>query len=280
MKCVYKFAMIISFIKMHGLGNDFAMFDGRPQKIALSLEKIRALADRQRGIGFDQAVVIDPPKTPGTEAYLRIFNADGGEVAACGNATRCIVKLLVEETGKAEISLETKAGKLAGKKAGDKVTVDMGTAHMDWKDIPLSHEENTLSLPIFEGVLKDPVGVSMGNPHAVFFVQDAETIDLATLGPKLEHHPLFPERANIGVASFAASDRLRLRVWERGAGLTQACGTGACAAGVAAVRRGLTGRRVTVVLDGGELLIEWRETDGHVLMTGDAVEVYRGEIDV
>ncbi len=272
--------MIVPFIKMHGLGNDFAIFDGRSQKIALSLEKIKLMADRRFGIGFDQTVVIEPSKTQGTDAYLRIYNADGSEVGACGNATRCIVKLLVEEAGKAEISLETKAGKLTGKKAGSKVMVDMGKAHLDWQDIPLSYEKNTLSLPISEGGLKDPVGVSMGNPHAVFFVDNTEEVDLTTLGPKLEHHPLFPERANIGVASLATPDRLRLRVWERGAGLTQACGTGACAAGVAAVRRGLTGRRVTVVLDGGELLIEWRETDGHVLMTGDAVEVYRGEIDV
>lgn len=272
--------MNIPFIKMHGLGNDFAIFDGRSQKIALSPEKIKLLADRRLGIGFDQTVVIEPPQTPGTDAYLRIYNADGGEVGACGNATRCIVKLLAEESGKDSVTLETKAGILTGRRGKTQVTVDMGKARLNWQEIPLSQEKDTLSLPIQEGLLQNPVGVSMGNPHAVFFVDDAETIDLTTLGPKLEHHALFPERANIGVASLAATDRLRLRVWERGAGLTQACGTGACAAGVAAIRRGLTGRRVIVVLDGGELLIEWREADGHVLMTGDAVEVYRGEIDV
>jgi diaminopimelate epimerase len=272
--------MTKSFIKMHGLGNDFAIFDARRQGIELPAEKIRALADRRTGIGFDQLVIIDPPKSPETDAFLRIYNADGGEVGACGNATRCIGKLLIHELKKPEVALETKADKLRAKMAGGKVTVDMGVAQLKWQDIPLSHEEKTDSLPISEGGLSKPVAVSMGNPHAVFFVDDAAAVPLETVGPKIEHHALFPERTNVEVAQVLSPSKIRMRVWERGAGITQACGTGACAVAVAGVRRGLTERKATVVLDGGELEIEWRESDGHVLMTGDAEEVYRGEADI
>lgn len=270
--------MAKTFIKMHGLGNDFAIFDGRAQKPDFTLAQIRALGDRRRGIGFDQMVIIDPPKSPGTDAFLRIFNADGGEVGACGNATRCIAKLLIAELKKPEVVLETKAARLKAKMSGDKVTVDMGIVNLEWQQIPLSREENTLYLVLSVGGLKQPVAVNVGNPHAVFFVENAAAIDLETLGPKIEHDPLFPERTNVEVAQVLSPTKIRMRVWERGVGITQACGTGACAAAVAGVRRGLTERKVVVELDGGELEIEWRESDGHVLMTGDVAEVYRGGI--
>lgn len=270
--------MTKTFIKMHGLGNDFAIFDGRGEKLQIGPDKIRALADRRTGIGFDQMVIIDPPKSPETDVFLRIYNADGSEVGACGNATRCIAKLLIAELKKPEVVLETKAAKLRAKMAGDKVTVDMDKAHLEWREIPLSRKEKTTFLPIFEDGFSEPVAVNVGNPHAVFFVEDVARVTLETFGPKIEHHPIFPERTNVEVAQVLSPSKIRMRVWERGAGITQACGTGACAVAVAGVRRGLTSRKVEVVLDGGTLDIEWRESDGHVLMTGDAVELYRGEI--
>lgn len=272
--------MTKTFIKMHGLGNDFAIFDGRMEKIHVSAEKIRDLADRRTGIGFDQMVIIDPPQTPGTDAFLRIYNADGGEVGACGNATRCIGKLLIAELGKLEVILETKADKLRANMVGDKVSVDMGNVNLEWQKIPLSHLEETNSLSIIMGDLKQPVAVNVGNPHVVFFVDNVDVVPLKTLGPKIEYHPLFPERTNVEVAQVLSPTKIRMRVWERGAGITQACGTGACAVAVAGVRRGLTDRKATIILDGGELEIEWRERDNHVLMTGDAVEVFRGTTDI
>jgi diaminopimelate epimerase len=269
-----------TFVKMHGLGNDFAIFDGRKDGFSLSAKQIRALGNRGTGIGFDQTVVIVPPKASGTDAFLRIYNADGSEVGACGNATRCIADLLMREKKKEKVVLETKAGRLAAWRTGDKVTVDMGAARLDWQDIPLSREADTLSLPITKGNLKQPVAVNMGNPHAVFFVPSAESVALETLGPKIEHHDLFPERTNVEAAEVLSRKKIRMRVWERGTGITQACGTGACAVAVAGVRRGLADRKVEIVLDGGSLHIEWRESDGHVLMTGPAETAFTGEIDV
>jgi diaminopimelate epimerase len=210
---------------------------------------------------------------------MRIRNADGGEVEACGNAARCIADLVMRETGRPTVTLETAAGLLearADTAAG--VTVDMGPARTDWRDIPLAHALDTLHVPLKLGPLEDPVCTGMGNPHATFFVADVEAIDLAELGPKLEHDPLFPERANIGVVQMLGPDRLRLRVWERGAGITPACGTGACAALVAAHRRGLSGRAATIIADGGMLSIEWR-ADNHVLMSGAVAESFRGTLD-
>lgn len=265
---------------MHGLGNDFAIFDARQGRLEMEPDKIRALGDRRTGIGFDQMVIIDPPRTAGTDAFLRIYNADGGEVGACGNATRCVVKLLAEEKGGEAVVLETRAGKLEGWQSGSRITVDMGPAGLDWKQIPLSREEDTLSLSLDIGNLKNPAAVSMGNPHAVFFVRDVSSVALDAVGPQIEHHPLFPDRVNVEVAEVISPERIRMRVWERGAGITRACGTGACAVAVAGVRKGLVGRKVTVALDGGDLQIEWRETDGHVLMTGDAAEVFRGEVEL
>ena len=271
------------FIKMHGLGNDFVIFDGRSAPLEVPREKIAAIGNRRRGIGFDQMVIIDPPKAAGTDAFMRIYNADGSEVSACGNATRCIAKLLATELDKPEVCLQTRAATLeAVLKKNSKVSVDMGAVYLEWKEIPLSHEEDTLSLSVSEGVLKHPVAVNVGNPHAVFFLQhnDIENVPLERLGPKVENHALFPEKVNVEIAHVINRAKIRMRVWERGVGITEACGTGACAVAVAGVRRGLTQRKVTVVLDGGDLEIEWRESDNHVIMTGPVSEVYRGEVEL
>jgi diaminopimelate epimerase len=267
------------FIKMHGLGNDFVVLDARRQPFPLTDAQARAIADRREGVGCDQLLILEPPTNGSADVFLRIRNHDGGEVGACGNGTRCVAALVMGELGRDAIAIETSAGLLQAKAAGPaRVTVDMGEARLGWQDIPLVEERDTLHLAIENGPLADPVGVSMGNPHAVFFVEDVESLPLADLGPALEHHPLFPERANIGAAQIIGKDRLRLRVWERGAGLTRACGTGACAAAVAAARRGLTGRKVEVVLDGGTLTLEWRQ-DGHVEMTGPVATSFRGELN-
>jgi diaminopimelate epimerase len=267
------------FIKMHGLGNDFVVLDARARPIALDDISARAIADRHTGVGCDQLLVMEPPRHSGADVFMRIRNADGDEVEACGNGTRCIAAALMRETGKPRVVIETVAGLLEASQAGAaRVTVDMGPARLGWREIPLASDCDTLHVPLNLGPLADPVATNMGNPHATFFVADAEAIDVARLGPELEHHAMFPERANIGIASLAGKDRLRFRVWERGTGITVACGTGACAAAVAAARRGLTGRRVTVIADGGPLEIEWR-ADGHVLMTGPAAVSFSGILD-
>ncbi len=267
------------FIKMHGLGNDFVVVDARQQAFAPSARAARRIADRRGGVGCDQLIIIEPAKSGDADAFMRILNADGGEVAACGNATRCVASLLSQEKAGADCVIETLAGLLPVETAADgRYTADMGPARLDWQEIPLAHAADTLHLPLNLGPLSDPVGVNMGNPHAVFFVADAAAIALESLGPQLEHDPLFPERANISLAQMAGPDRLRLRVWERGVGITQACGSGACAAAVAAHRRGLAGRTVEVLLDGGLLTIEWR-ADGHVLMTGPVATAFTGVLD-
>jgi diaminopimelate epimerase len=270
--------MGLPFLKMHGLGNDFVVLDGRVQALAIDPARARAIADRRTGIGCDQLIVIEPPRDPKADAVMRIYNADGGEVAACGNATRCVARLLMDRAGRDRIVIETAAGLLDAQAApGGLIIVDMGPARLGWDEIPLREACDTLSVPIEAGPLVRPTCVNMGNPHAVFFVDDAGRIALDTLGPALEHHPMFPERANIGIAEVRAPERLRLRVWERGAGITLACGTGACAALVAAHRRGLTGRRATVEVDGGELTIEWLP-NGHVTMTGPVAIRFAGEL--
>ena len=269
-----------AFIKMHGLGNDFVVLDARAAPFALDADAARAIADRHRGVGCDQVIVIEPPRGgTAAAAFMRIRNSDGGEVEACGNAARCVAALLMGERGAKHVALETGAGLLeAEARADGLVTVDMGAARTDWRDIPLARAIDTLHVPLAAGPLSDPVCTSMGNPHATFFVPDVAAIDLATLGPRLEHDPLFPERANIGVAQILAPGRMRLRVWERGAGLTPACGTGACAALVAASRRGLVGRTAEIVADGGAMSAFWRE-DGHVLLTGPAAVSFSGTLD-
>jgi diaminopimelate epimerase len=266
------------FLKMHGLGNDFVVFDARMRPISLSRAGAQALADRRLGIGCDQVIVIEKSAN-GADARMRIYNADGGEVESCGNAARCVGNLLIEETGRDAVRLDTKGGPLECRAAGGRITVDMGAPHLDWRDIPLSNAVDTASFTID---LDDrPItgsAVSMGNPHFVVFMENAETAPVAELGVAIERHAMFPERTNAEFVEVMASDRLRMRVWERGAGVTLACGTGACASAVAAQRRGLCGKKVDVLLDGGTLTIEWQGGDAPVLMTGPAALSFRGEI--
>jgi diaminopimelate epimerase len=270
--------MALRFLKMHGLGNDFVVLDGRAAPLAIDAGTARAIADRKTGVGCDQLILIEPPRDPQADAVMRIFNPDGGEVEACGNATRCIGRLLMDQQGSDHVVIETVAGLLDTKAAaGGLVSVDMGPARLGWQDIPLREACDTLSVPVEAGPLARPTCVGMGNPHAVFFVDNVAAVPLETLGPQLEHHAMFPERANIGIAEVRTQHRIRLRVWERGAGITMACGTGACAALVAANLRGLTGRRATVEVDGGELTIEWLRS-GHVVMTGPVAVSFSGEL--
>lgn len=270
----------VTFLKMHGLGNDFVVIDARKRPFTLSAAQAAAIADRRRGIGCDQIIVLEAGQSGAEDAFMRIRNADGSASAACGNATRCIGGFLMDETGKSRAIIGSEAGDLFADRAnGGDVTIDFGPARLGWREVPLAREMDTLHLPLSLGPVSDPAGCSMGNPHATFFVPDVSAIDLAALGPKLEFDPLFPERANIGFAQVIAPDRIRLRVWERGAGITLACGTGACASLVNANRRGLTGRKARVELDGGTLTIERREADDHVLMTGAVAISFRGTID-
>lgn len=267
------------FVKMHGLGNDFVVLDIRRSGLILTADAVRAIADRRRGVGCDQLIVVEPPRGDNSTVWMTIYNPDGSESGACGNATRCVAWLLMGETGAERVVIETRAGLLKAETRGDKmVAVDMGPARLDWRDIPLAEARDTLHLGIGLGPLSDPVGVSMGNPHAVFFVPDVADVNLSSVGSGLEHHPLFPERANIEIVQVLGPEKLRMRVWERGAGITQACGTGACASLVAAARRGLTTRKAEVVLDGGSLFIEWL-ADDHVLMTGPVALAFRGTLD-
>jgi diaminopimelate epimerase len=266
------------FLKMHGAGNDFIILDGRARPWPITGDAVRRLADRRTGVGADEVIIIEAPRNPGADAFMTIINPDGMEVAACGNATRCVAWLLMSESGSAQTIIETKAGLLTARRAGDHlVSVDMGPALLDWQQIPLAQATDTLHLDIRAGVLKDPVAVGMGNPHAVFFVADVESVDLAALGPVLEHDALFPERCNIEVVQVLAPDRLRMRVWERSVGITLACGSGACASLVAAHRRGLTGRKADIILDGGTLAIEWLD-NGHVMMTGPVALSFTGSL--
>src|SRR5258708_5154611 len=238
---------------MHGLGNDFVVLDGRTTPLDLSPGRRRAIADRRLGVGCDQLIVLEPPTDREADVFMRIYNPDGGEAGACGNATRCVASVLMDERKTDLVTVQTISGLLESQKTGmganglPVISVDMGPAGLDWRDIPVSQACDTNHLPLGLGPLQDPVGTNMGNPHATFFVDHPDAIPLAELGPKLEHDRLFPERANIGVAQLVGEDRLRLRVWERGAGITLACGSGACAALVAANRRGLVKRHAEVI---------------------------------
>jgi diaminopimelate epimerase len=273
-----------AFLKMHGLGNDFAVFDARKHPLALDAATARAIADRHFGIGCDQVIVIERAKD-GADAFMRIYNSDGGEVEQCGNATRCVGYLLMKETGKADITLETAGGLLRCGAEGDHVRVDMGAPKFGWRDIPMAQETDTLSFPIEVAgsdlyALTIASAVSVGNPHVVLFVDDANKAPVTELGPKIETHPLFPQRTNVEFVSLTSLNKLRMRVWERGAGITLACGTGACAAFVAAVRRGVVGHKAEIVLDGGSLLMEWGGESKPVFMTGPWSLSYKGEIDI
>jgi len=271
---------MVRFLKMHGLGNDFAVFDARNQGLALDAGLARAVADRRRGIGCDQVIVIE--RSDGADAAMRIWNADGGEVESCGNAARCVARLLMEELDRDGVTLETAGGPLSCTVAGGGlVTVDMGTPATAWDRVPLARAVDTDRFVLeVDGTSYPAAAVSMGNPHCVLFVDDAETAPVATLGPRIETHPLFPNRTNVAFVAVRDRGHLRMRVWERGTGITQACGTGACAAAVAARRRGLADAKVEVQLDGGMLAVEWREGDGRVLMTGPAALSFKGEIDL
>jgi diaminopimelate epimerase len=266
-----------TFIKMHGLGNDFVVIDARERGIKLTAAEAQAIADRHSGVGCDQLLILEKPAKPNVaDVFMRILNSDGSESGACGNGTRCVADLLMRETGRDKLVIETSAGLLDAERApGGRVSVDMGPARLDWREIPLQEACDTARVPLAMGLLKDPVAVNMGNPHAVFFVDDIAKVDLTALGPAIERHAMFPERTNVEVAQLISRDRIRLRVWERGVGITLACGSGACATAVAAARRGLTGRKATIVLERGELEIEWLK-DGHVLMTGPVAVSFTG----
>jgi diaminopimelate epimerase len=269
--------MRVNFVKMQGAGNDFVVLDARARALPLSEPTIIRLADRRRGIGCDQLIVLEPPQSGG-DVFMRIYNPDGSEAGACGNATRCVVDQLHREQGREAVTVETISGLLPATVAPKAITVDMGAPRLEWRDIPLAHPADTLHLPLSAGMLHDPAGLSMGNPHATFFVENVDAVPISDLGPRLEHDEMFPQRANIGIAQILAPDRIRLRVWERGAGLTLACGSGACAALVNAVRRGLSTREADLLLDGGILRITWRSSDNHVLMTGPAETSFTGEV--
>ena len=269
---------MLSFRKMHGLGNDFVVLDGRAAPLGLTRDQIVALADRRRGIGCDQLIIMEPP-VAGADVFMRIHNPDGSEAGACGNATRCIASLISAETGKAQVVVRTISGDLPSEAMpGGMWQVDMGPARLGWRDVPLAQEADTLHVPLACGPVADPAACSMGNPHANFFVPDLDALPISEIGPRLEYDPIFPDRANIGFVQVMSPDHLRLVVWERGAGLTLACGSGACAAMVNAHRRGLTGRAARISMPGGDLLMEWRQ-DGHVLMTGPVATAFTGQVD-
>lgn len=263
----------LPFFKMHGIGNDFVVIDTRDGTRTPDAALISALADRRRGVGFDQLAVIHADEA--ADLRLSFWNADGSVSATCGNATRCIARHEMARTGRAALSIATEGGLLQAVDAGGGLTsVNMGPPRMGWRDIPLARDVDTLSLPI-EGA---PVATSMGNPHCTFFVGDVASVDLETFGPAYEHHPLFPERTNVQVVQIIAPDHLRMRVWERGTGVTLASGSSSCAVAVAAARRALTGRKVMLDCDGGRLWLDWRE-DG-VWLTGPTMTVFEGRLSL
>ena len=260
----------LPFMKMHGLGNDFVVVDARAHEVKITTAMARGIADRHFGVGFDQLAVITQGKA---DAHLTFYNSDGSLSAACGNATRCIARYLMDEAGTDHLHLTTDRGDLAARDMGDgRTSINMGHPQLDWSDIPLVHEMDTLELPI-EGA---PTATGMGNPHCTFFVPDVMAIDLEQFGPTIENHPLYPQRTNVQIAQIVGPDHIRMRVWERGVGITWASGSSSCATAVAASRRGLTGRSVRIDLDGGTLHIDWRD-DG-VWMTGPTMHVFSGTL--
>lgn len=277
-------SQMLPFRKMNGLGNDFAVIDARVSAITLSADAARRVADREKGVGCDQVIVIEPSKRG--DAFMRILNADGSEVGACGNATRCVAALLAGERGRSGVTIETAAGLLVCEVNADGiVTADIGEPLLAWNEIPLAWpfpDTNAIDYTVASpgGVLAWPSVINVGNPHCIFWVDDLDAHDLATLGPRIEHDPIFPERVNVSFAQVLSREAIRIRVWERGVGLTQACGSAACAVGAAAARRGLTGRDVQVILPGGPLGIKWRESDRHILMSGPWSLDYEGVFDL
>ena len=271
---------MLPFRKMHGLGNDFVVLDARARPLPITPARAAAIADRHFGVGCDQLIILEPP-TAGADVFMRIRNPDGSEAGACGNATRCIASLVADERGADRVVVRTIAGDLPVERLpGGLWRADMGKARLRWDDVPLAYKADTLHVPLALGPVSDPAACSMGNPHATFFVDDLDALDIPTLGPALERDPIFPDRANIGFAQVLSPDHIRLVMWERGAGMTLACGSGACATIVNAARRGLTGRRATITMPGGDLVLEWREADGHVLMTGPVATAFTGTLDL
>ncbi len=274
-----------AFVKMNGIGNEIVVVDMRARGGTIKPEEARAAA-APGGAPYDQLMALYPSRTPGTDAFIRIYNNDGSEAGACGNGMRCVADLVSKESGKDALTFETKAGLLnCWKNADGLFTVDMGVPRFKWNEIPLAEEFRDTRFielqigPIDKPVLHSPSVVSMGNPHAIFWVDDVNAYDLARFGPLLENHPIFPERANITLAHIVARDHIIIRTWERGAGLTKACGSAACAAAVAAARLKRTDRKAKVSLPGGELTIEWRDKDDHVLMTGPVEFEFNGRFD-
>jgi len=264
--------MTLRFHKMHGLGNDFVVIDGREAPVAMSEGLARAIADRHRGIGCDQLIVLESSSR--ADVAMRIFNADGSEVESCGNASRCVAQLIGGNP-----SIDTPGGLLSASVTEGGVSVEMGEPRFGWEDIPLAFAMHTAGLPLAWEALEKPWAVNVGNPHVVFFVPDCDAVALDRLGPLIEHDPIFPERINVNVATIVDRSHLRLRVWERGVGLTRACGTGACATGVIAILQGLVDSPVTVSLPGGDLQIAWGRGDP-IRMTGPATHVFTGETDL
>ena len=276
--------MKLKFTKMQGAGNDFVVIDGVRQRVDLTPALARKLADRHFGVGCDQILLVEPAGAPGVDFRYRIFNADGGEVEQCGNGARCFVRFVREQglTAKAEIRVETKGGVIAPRlEADDEVTVDMGAPVFEAKRIPFVTDSDAIVQPLdVDGETVMITALSMGNPHAVQIVADVDAAPVATQGPKIEAHPRFPQRVNAGYMQVLDRERIRLRVYERGAGETLACGTGACAAVVAGIRRGLLEPSVRVAARGGELTIAWAGADNPVFLTGPAVTVFEGEVDL
>lgn len=271
------------FRKMNGLGNDFVVFDARKRAIAMDEAKARAIADRRTGIGCDQLIVLEPSAK--ADVTMRIWNNEGGEVESCGNATRCIADILFDEKKSTRATIDTKGGFLVAEKGGEKlVTVDMGKPRFDWQDIPLSekfHDTRYIDLhvgPVDAPLIDRPSVVNVGNPHCIFWVKDLDVVDLAKVGPMLEHHPLFPKRANITLARIDDRGHAVIKVWERGAGLTKACGTAACAVMAAGHRLKRLDDKATITLPGGDLFMEIRESDGHVIMTGPVAYEFEGDL--
>jgi len=272
------------FVKMNGLGNEIVVVDMRTKPAAISAAEARAAAG-PNGAPYDQMMVLYPPRAAGTDGFVRIFNNDGSEAGACGNGMRCVADIVFRESGKSVLTFQTNAGLLNCWKGEGVATVDMGAPRFGWRDIPLAeefHDTRAIELqigPIDAPILHSPSVASMGNPHAIFWVEDVMAYDLSRIGPMLENHPIFPERANISLARVASREHIVLRTWERGAGLTKACGSAACAAAVSAARTRRTGRKVTVTLPGGDLSIDWRASDDHVLMTGPVEYEFEGRFD-
>lgn len=266
---------------MHGLGNDFIILDLRDGTPLPPRNKIAPLTDRKTGIGCDQFIPVLPPQNPAADCFMRILNhPDASEAEACGNATRCVASILMDESGKDIVVIETVAGLLKCRRDGDMIQVDMGVPKTDWQDIPLTEECDTNHLNIEIGGVRDPGAANIGNPHCVFFVENAETLDIAALGPLAEHHPLFPEKTNVEFVHIIDRNTMRMRVWERDTGITMACGSAACGTMVAAFRRDLVDRKCEIILDGGSLFFDWRENDGHLFMTGPVTFVFEGQVDI